>query len=70
MSQSSEVGETDSNSSLHSWSDNIVLPLTFASVSRYKTGEDSLRLANGDNSEADLAIERVGMSAVDDIARN
>lgn len=41
--KSSEVGETDSNSSLHSWSDNIVLPLTFASVSRYKTGEDSLR---------------------------
>ncbi|XP_067046604.1 gamma-1-syntrophin-like isoform X2 [Acropora muricata] len=41
--KSSEVGETDSNSSLHSWTDNIVLPLTFASISRYKTGEDSLR---------------------------
>lgn len=41
--KSSELGETDSNSSLHSWTDNIVLPLTFASISRYKTGEDSLR---------------------------
>lgn len=41
--KSSEVGETDSNSSLQSWTDNIVLPLTFASVSRYKTGEDTLR---------------------------
>lgn len=41
--KSSEVGETDSNSSLQSWTDNIVLPLTFASISRYKTGEDSLR---------------------------
>ncbi|KAJ7351795.1 hypothetical protein OS493_035520 [Desmophyllum pertusum] len=41
--KSSEVGETDSNSSLQSWTDNIVLPLTFASISRYKTGEDTLR---------------------------
>ncbi|XP_068737422.1 gamma-2-syntrophin-like isoform X1 [Montipora capricornis] len=41
--KSSEIGETDSNSSLQSWTDNIVLPLTFASISRYKTGEDSLR---------------------------
>ncbi|KAK3699574.1 hypothetical protein QZH41_014275, partial [Actinostola sp. cb2023] len=42
-SGSSDFGETDSMSSMQSWTDNIVLPLTFASISRYKTGEDNLR---------------------------
>ncbi|XP_020896203.1 gamma-2-syntrophin isoform X2 [Exaiptasia diaphana] len=42
-SGSSDFGETDSTSSMQSWTDNIVLPLTFASISRYKTGEDNLR---------------------------
>ncbi|XP_031555245.1 gamma-2-syntrophin-like isoform X2 [Actinia tenebrosa] len=42
-STSSDYGETDSMSSMQSWTDNIILPLTFASISRYKTGEDNLR---------------------------
>ncbi|XP_048590572.1 gamma-2-syntrophin isoform X2 [Nematostella vectensis] len=41
---SNEFGETSSMSSMQSWTDNIVLPLTFASISRYKTGEDNLRV--------------------------